>query len=182
MRAPSIFVAIFLAFISCGSDEKLEPDYEIYSALLTSESAPEGVWIVKREAGIFSLQVIPNRIKANFEGLSDETLDDFAVKSKEVNNLQNSFSADLNVRLMSTFELDSLLGGRDGYWENFSKQMDPNHGLTTFSRIGYNNNQTQALLYYENTSGPLAGAGYFVIFEKKSGKWTEVARMMAWVS
>ncbi|MDD5773835.1 MAG: hypothetical protein PHX78_10265 [bacterium] len=55
-------------------------------------------------------------------------------------------------------------------------------GVTTLSRVGFNQDKTQALLYAGFMIGPTSGAGYYILYEKKNNIWKEIGRFMCWIS
>ena len=52
----------------------------------------------------------------------------------------------------------------------------------TLSRVGFNQDQTQALVYIGNQEGPLSGAGYIVLLNKQFGNWELKQKIMVWIS
>ena len=58
----------------------------------------------------------------------------------------------------------------------------PISGMTTVSRVGFNDNLTQALLYAATWSNWLAGSGHYYLLEKMDDTWQIIQQVMAWIS
>jgi hypothetical protein len=110
-----------------------------------------------------------------------DTFDDFWVKNQEPSTLNSV----IPVRYEYTFITDELeIQTTGGDWEIFYKRF-PNAellGITTLSRVGFNKDKTQAFLYSDFLSGPVNGAGHYILFEKINDKWNEVSRFRCWIS
>jgi hypothetical protein len=44
-------------------------------------------------------------------------------------------------------------------------------GRTYVSRVGFNRDKTQALVYVQHVAGPEMGIGHYVFLDKTDGKW-----------
>ena len=53
--------------------------------------------------------------------------------------------------------------------------------LLSFSRIGFNNDRTEAILEI-NYYFPRAGSGYFIYLQKENNNWRIINRIMIWIS
>lgn len=101
-----------------------------------------------------------------------ETLDDF-VAANRTSKLIDSSSG---LTLVSTNEFKShqdacsSIQGCTGWWR--------------FTRIGYNQRHTQAVLHtdYDHPHYGLMGMGHFVLLEKIEDQWSVVAKNMTWIS
>jgi hypothetical protein len=73
--------------------------------------------------------------------------------------------------------------GHDG-WEEFYKAHPQAAGFWTFSRPGFNNDRTEAVLYVTHSCGWLCGTGhlYFLTRESSGSKWTVKNRLFLWIS
>jgi hypothetical protein len=70
---------------------------------------------------------------------------------------------------------------RDG-WQLFYEQYPDAPGITTLSRVSFNNTFDQALVYVGTLSHWLAGAGYYVLLKKDNGAWVVDQQVMSWIS
>ncbi|MBM79081.1 MAG: hypothetical protein CMJ78_00620 [Planctomycetaceae bacterium] len=101
-----------------------------------------------------------------------ETLDNFA----NVNGESIAIHSACGLTLVETQEFNShqdacsSIEGCTGWWR--------------FTRIGYNQTQTQAVLHtdYDDPKYGLMGMGHFVLLEQLKGQWSVVAKNMTWIS
>ena len=54
--------------------------------------------------------------------------------------------------------------------------------MLTFSRVGFNRDLTQAVVYLSQVAGPLGGEGVFVLLQKENGVWTPTEEITVWIS
>ena len=68
-------------------------------------------------------------------------------------------------------------------WKELSATYpDWNFSILEFSNIGFNEDKTQAFVYYGFDKGALTATGGYFIFEKKRGKWKIKACIPSWSS
>ena len=120
-------------------------------------------------------------IKSNWKGVSEETLDSYLERNKQPSQLSPDMDLGTEYILLSTEELAKVTSQPN--WHEALKDKYPNsNGYIMFSRVGFNNTLDQALIYVGNIAGPLAGAGYYYLMQKKNGEWTIKDQMMVWIS
>ena len=56
-------------------------------------------------------------------------------------------------------------------WINYYRRFPDSRGFTMLSRIGFNTERTQALLYIGSRCGPGCGDIHFLLLEKTNGVW-----------
>jgi len=83
--------------------------------------------------------------------------------------------------LISETETGKIFSGEDG-WNRFYKEYRGAQGIMMLSRVGFDRNKNEALVYIGNQSDWLAGVGYYVLLRKESGKWVVKDQLMAWIS
>jgi len=72
--------------------------------------------------------------------------------------------------LLSTPEFLEIT--RDSNWGEVLEEKYPgSQGCTSFSRVGFNNSRTQALVYVIRIFGPLMGGGGYYLLEYNAGNW-----------
>jgi len=120
--------------------------------------------------------------KQNLKNLKKETFDNFRTNNEKADSIKNYFSNNLNVIILTKTDIDSIFFEKNSDWEAFYKKNGQTQGLLSFSNIGFDKEHQQALLYYGNQSDWLEGDGYFILFEKISGKWIEKSSFMSWIS
>lgn len=67
-------------------------------------------------------------------------------------------------------------------WENFYKAYPDAACLVRISRVGLDEDSTQALFYLSVRSGGLQGSGHFVLLHRRFGIWRVLASEQAWIS
>jgi hypothetical protein len=170
-----------IAALSFSQLAQSQPDYEIYSKILSDFKAK--ILVIKQETRGFEFNPDFKNLKKHFETLDKETFDDFAMKLFTEDTLSNNFITGKKIVFINSEKIRELFSSvtSDG-WENFYKEFGKAQGVTTFSRVGYNKSKTQALVYNGTQSKWLVGAGYYDLFEFRHGKWIQISSYRAWVS
>src|SRR5581483_10093465 len=110
--------------------------------------------------------------------LTRKTLDAFREVNRQQAFLQRFFHSDFDYELVDETQLDSIF--KAGDWFAFYNRFPGSPGIMAFSRVGFNEDGTQALLYASNTCGGLCGGGYYVLMEKHNGRWVIVKEIEMW--
>ena len=95
-----------------------------------------------------------------------------------------------NIRLQMArqVELDRIFDDGDGHlslslaWRNFYKAYPEAAGLVHASRVGIDDQSTQALFFMSFRHGGLGGRGFYVLLHRHLGIWRVLATEQAWVS
>lgn len=87
----------------------------------------------------------------------------------------------LKVTAISDQEVKEIFEGK-GQWQEFYKRYPNSQGVSVLSRVAYNAEKTQALLYVGTMSNMLAGEGELVLFEKQGSDWKIKHHGIVWVS
>ena len=66
--------------------------------------------------------------------------------------------------------------------ELIEKYPDWIFSILAFSNIGFNEDKSQALVYYSFDSGSMAAGGIYLLYEKKRRKWKQKGFMPSWAS
>jgi hypothetical protein len=114
--------------------------------------------------------------------LQQATIDAFRKANAQQVSLHRSFHSSLDYDLVDESQLEPIFKKGGGWWDAYYKQFPRAQGILTFSRVGFNSDGTQALLYYNNTCGGLCGAGEYVIMVKRDGRWSIATEIEMWVS
>lgn len=123
-------------------------------------------------------------LKKNFgEMINDDLIREFAtVNSKRV-ILQNMFSNNLNVILISKEEKDRIFNPADGGWKRFYSKYPKSFGIIELSRVAFNANKTKALLYYGSSfASGKGGIGYYILLKKQNDEWIIQKKVMRWIA
>ncbi len=118
----------------------------------------------------------------NLTGISEETADGFRVRNDAGYPLEASMDLGTDYAVLSADEFAELFSINQSGWDVFYGRYPFANGITTLSRVGFNADMTQALVYVGTQSHWLAGAGYYVLLDKVEGEWAISAKIMVWIS
>ena len=82
--------------------------------------------------------------------------------------------------LISDSALEEIIG--TGGYREFRRRFPHAHGFIAFSKVGFNPEMSEALLFFENWWGFEAGEGFLVLLRKNVNGWSVMDRVTAWVS
>jgi hypothetical protein len=116
--------------------------------------------------------------------LTKETADNF--KSKHASRkLRDRFNLPLPIHLLNKKEIARVFKRRNktsDVWEGFYRAYPSAPGLFKLSRVGFNADKSQALLFVAHSCGLLCGEGSYFVLVKKDGEWKVVKELTTWVS
>jgi len=125
------------------------------------------------------------------ETAAKDLLQDYTQKNKISVLLEARFSSRLPVALISEAQRDRIFDIK-GEGEKKTANLDglkelerlyPNsQGFLSLSRIGFNKDSTQALVYVGNVCGGLCGSGQFFFLVKAGNGWKVKLLATTWVS
>ncbi|MEO6393056.1 MAG: hypothetical protein ABIP75_14505 [Pyrinomonadaceae bacterium] len=116
--------------------------------------------------------------------VSKETSNDYGQKNRRrtYELLKDLFPHPEKIILINDSETNELFSDRTEGWKLFYVRYPNSQGMTTLSRVGFDSNKTEAVVYFGTQSDWLAGAGYQVILRKTEGIWKIASRRMLWIS
>ncbi|MGD2250698.1 MAG: hypothetical protein PVF58_20060 [Candidatus Methanofastidiosia archaeon] len=100
-----------------------------------------------------------------------ETLDNFQLRNAESHPLGDYFNLSVEVVLVSIEEIREMFQ-KDNGWEEFYATYPFSQGTMILSRVGFNTDMDQALLYVEFSTDYSIGGAYYILFTKENGVWT----------
>ncbi len=162
-------------------------EYAVYSALITERYISPGLQIIviHDHTGLdyefIDLDARLKYVQENIPQLTPEIVADFKLKNVQPLPLKSQFSLNVSYLLMSDKEWREIFTDQDA-WKYFYQLYPHSQGVMTLSRVGFNSDLDMALVYVGNSSGFLAGAGYYVLMVKENGLWEDVAEIMVWIS
>jgi hypothetical protein len=168
-----------------SSDIIPDKEYEVYSSVILYKYPHPANKIVIYQ--LTSNQTICYNYDCfqNFKNYSLKNysmlVDDYKNKNAKVYKLENKFSIPHTVILISSKELNKIFQNETG-WDAFYEKYPDSPGTIQISRVGFNRNQTQAILYFGYQRGPLWGEGYRIFLTKDEGKWMVKEEVLMWVS
>jgi hypothetical protein len=114
------------------------------------------------------------------------TLDSFRARNDRSYPLSPDMPLPIPYVLISPGEVTAIFAGGevDGLdgWERFYQRYPTSGGIIDLSRVGFNAEMTQALVYYGAQSHWLDGGGFYFLLSKEGGTWKVVGQAMTWIS
>jgi hypothetical protein len=208
MKTTRLIIAFFCLFavLSCDKDSTtasedeatLETpnmvaalDYQLYSLVLTETQSSAKIIVKQKSATSISLSddsssdTYVNHLKNEFSELESVLFANYRKTNAATVNFDNKFSVKTkSVSLIGEKQLASIFSGSDvnGGWTKFNTTYPDASGYITFSQIGYNSTQTQAILEIGHFYGSLGADGAIVILKKENGAWKILKIQATWVS
>src|SRR5262249_22310511 len=166
-----------------------QEEYAVYSTVINENSPHERfkLLVIQDRTGMHGesdehLINVCQSLTRRMPSLEKETLADFQAKSKRPYPLRPTLELKVPYKLISEKELGEFFGKEYIKWDSFYEKYPQSQGVMELSRVGFNRNRTQALVYRGNQSDGLAGAGGFVLLTKENGLWTIKEWAGWWIS
>lgn len=157
---------------------------EIYSKIIENYTSSKFV-VIKDSTSIGlpeSNEAYLSYIKELIPKVQEETLSAFVRNNQYKLELNHSFfNSKLEIVFFSNAEMNFIFKKGDGWAEFYKKYQDANR-ILTLSAIGFNKNNTQALVYLGHVFNYKAGTGYLLLFELENGTWQIVNKCKIWQS
>jgi hypothetical protein len=160
-------------------------EYAVYSAIINDRF--ETLVIVVEDHTVcvsFPGKELSETLQGIYQDMpatQQETFDDFLVKNEQSYPLNHCFNIRGRVFLVSREKLGRIFESDYG-WLIFYMRYPFSQGIAAVSRVGFNEDMDQALIYFKNSSGSLSGAGYYMLLTKKEGVWYIEDERMIWIS
>ncbi|HEU0180378.1 MAG TPA: hypothetical protein VFV58_39580 [Blastocatellia bacterium] len=168
-------------------------EYVVYSALLDeiNESPRDGkevnLLVINDQTEGPDKRCVPDEIAQWYgEVKSDELkplFENLIEKNKDTKPLYRKFKVNRQYVLLNMQNFVSMFEKRelDG-WNEFYKKYPGSSGYITFSRVGFNSDETKALIYRQTNCGGLCGYGGYILLSKDNGAWKEIGSYGCWES
>jgi hypothetical protein len=114
--------------------------------------------------------------------VAPETTASFLARNATAYPLRADMSLGAPYVLISQAELDGLFPGGEADWGGFRARYPDAGGYQSLSRVGFNADLTQALVYRGAMADYLAGGGNYYLMNKVNGVWTVDQTVMVWIS
>jgi hypothetical protein len=192
-RAGGWLVGLLLISIELGSVSVSAPrvqsnsdagvsdeEYEIYSAAIKQMYVQPETKLLIIEERTFRYDFASENDEPWREKKKGLTIDQSAAEDYEARNSQHwllnkaSFKLPVKINLITDLDLKAIFHGNWGelQWINYYRRFPDSRGFVMLSRIGFNTERTQALLYVGSRCGPGCGDIHFLLLEKANGTWT----------
>jgi hypothetical protein len=159
-------------------------EYEIYSAVITQKYVRPDTKLMMIEDRTFRYDFSNENDEPWRDKFKDKktglTIDQSAAEDYETKNSRQSllnkasFKLPVKVTLIGDLDLRAIFHGKWGEleWINYYRKYPDSDGFLMLSRIGFNTERTQALLYLGSRCGPGCGEINFLLLEKTNGSWS----------
>lgn len=189
----SWLVALFLISIEFGSVPVSAPagqsssdsavsaeEYEIYSSVIKQKYVQPNTKLLIIEERTFRYDFAFDNEEPWREKRKGVTIDRSAAEDYEAKNsrpwLLNKamFKLPAKMNLITDLDLKAIFHGHWGEleWISYYRRFPESTGFVMLSRIGFNTEHTQGLLYIGSRCGPACGEINFLLLEKANGVWT----------
>lgn len=115
-------------------------------------------------------------------GLSQDLWDDYLGRNDRSYPLSTEMEIGREYSLLEAEEMSDIFSNHEDGWSEFYRRYPDSPGITTLSRVGFNQDRTEALVYMGTQFHYLAGAGNLIQLEKKNGEWKIKDKTMLWIS
>jgi hypothetical protein len=186
-------VALFLISIEFGSVSVSAPavqsssdlavsdeEYEIYSTVIKQKYVQPNTKLLIIEERTFRYDFALENDEPWREKRKGVTIDRSAAEDYEAKNSQpwllnkSMFKLPVKLNLITDLDLKAIFHGHWGEleWIDYYRRYPESTGFVMLSRIGFNTERTQGLLYIGSRCGPGCGEINFLLLEKANGSWT----------
>ena len=160
-------------------------EYAVYSTIIGERfHAPVIVIVDHTSSGRFfgeELSTQLNHMHEKMPTAEKETFLYFRAKNEQSHSLNDSFDCNAIIKLLSEEKVREIFRGTFG-WSEFYVRYPFSQGIMTLSRVGFNSEMNQALVYYGNSKGSLSGAGYYLLLTRINGVWVVQDEILVWIS
>jgi hypothetical protein len=169
-------------------------EYEVYSAILgeSDKSPADGkpIKLIVIEDSTLTSSEEECHLEKTFESgerkITPELktlFEDYRAKNKKAEKLDRSFNLQKKYILVDKKDVAALFEKReeDG-WAKFYKKYPGSPGTIAFSRVGFNQDKSKAIVYKVNACGWLCAAGRYILLSKTIDAWKVTDVVGCWES
>lgn len=157
-----------------------EEEYDIYSAMIKELYVKPDSKLLMIEDRTFRYDFSagddqPWRDKPKGLVIDQSAVEDYESKNRGQSVLSKaSFKLPVKCDFITDADLRTIFHGHWGEleWVEFYRRFPASSGFIMLSRVGFNTEHTQALLYIGSRSGPGYGEVHFLFLEKANGTWS----------
>jgi hypothetical protein len=163
-------------------------EYAVYSAMIPEAYGDDEsrFMVITNPTSLWPHQISEKDFQFRYPTpvVSQETLDDFLSRNKTNRWLTRNFDLKVDYVLVDFEEIKRLISFSNPLddWKNFFKQYPAAHGFINFSRVGFDQQMSQALVYAGWRCPGLCGQWEFILMEKSNHFWKIVNRANRTVS
>jgi hypothetical protein len=187
------FLTIAWVFTACGRPQptpatpvpESSDEYAVYSALIQTRYIDPGsveLVVIQDQTSIeWVNDDALSYIEQELGGVTRDLLQDFTDKNQETRDLEAALNLSVDYVFISQAEQEALFSTDTG-WTEFYEKYPASQGLLSLSRVGFNPQRDQALVYVGNQSDWLLGVGFYFLLAQRDGAWKVVEEIFAWVT
>lgn len=168
--------------------DSLSEEYKVYDVLINSIYVASDVKLIVIEdsTGVSTyregLETTMVYIKRHFDALEQLTINNFIKKNVQRYRLGSWFCLKVKFTIITREEIKKIFWRGRG-WDEFYEIYPNSQGILRLSRVGLDNEVSQAVVYVGNQEHWLAGKGYYVFLVKDNKeRWKVKDKVMIWVS
>lgn len=183
-------------FLNSGSLEKDEQD--VYSVALPALGFGQRAFLIEETTSPYAgssleikgLTYVDMHSNTPAMSIGRDTRKSFLARNLIPSSLSPDMKLDFQYYLISKVEVDEIYtntppsedGISGGPISEMGRRYPDTGGLTQLSRVGFNRNRTEALVYIQHVCGSLCAYTYFVRLEKHFGSWLVVDKWLMGIS
>ncbi|MFC2028360.1 hypothetical protein ACFLTX_00365 [Chloroflexota bacterium] len=107
---------------------------------------------------------------------------DFKRRNESSHSLKTSMILEANYIVFSIEDMQEMFGENQNGWDIFYDRYPDAPGIISLSRVGFNQEMDQALVYLGIQSHWLAGSGTYYLMVSRNGSWIIQQSFMTWIS
>ena len=163
-----------------------QEEQAVYAFLLAKMYQHKGFVIMANTAasatGVDNTAQTLDYVLQNMHDVAPTTLDSFRARNSTAQILRPDMQLGGPYTLLSETARNQIFSQNQSGWDIFYYHYPQAPGLTTFSKVGFNANLDQALVYMGTQSNWTVGTGYYLLLNKTNGTWSIDQQVMIWVS
>jgi hypothetical protein len=175
------------AVIPTPAAEQIDQDEQaVYAFLVAKMYQHTGYVIMANTAtsatGVDNTAQTLDYVMQNMHSVAQATLDSFQGRNATAQILGADMQLGSPYTLLSQTARNQIFSQNQSGWDVFYGRYPQAPGITTFSKVGFNANRDQALVYMGTQSNWTVGTGYYLLLKKVNGTWSIDQQVMIWVS
>lgn len=157
----------------------------VYAALLAQMYSASSFVIMDTTAtdpgGVENTAQTLDHVLQNLHDVDPETANSFRIRNDAVYSISQDMALGVEVTLISQADKNSIFGQNQSGWGIFHDRNSNALGITALSRVGFNVELDQALVYLGMYSDWVNDAGYCVLLNKIDGDWVLDQKAVTWI-
>ena len=167
----AVYSAVFASLFEAG------PGRPIVLENRTSIGVPPGMWATTSVQGADTSKFLAK--------LAPDTRADYQAKNKKSMTLPQPCALAPECSAEDVVSLTAIVvtkNKNDKGWKNFFSKYPNSPGILLVSRIGFNADKTEAIVYAGKSCGTLCGEGYYVRLTKIGERWAVADQTTVWIA